>query len=272
MRRFELLVQGFRWPLAISTLENFEACFVQVALKPLAANRADDGIGTSQQRRRVLARTLPARLCHCPQFPDALVVEILRSDFEEGANLEFSVFLLPTINSPTDFTVAELARFSLDVQTFATLPGNSAVQLESRNWDGCLQVAMLQPLYTVWPTLRGRWRMAQSYRVANVLAREECVETIFSFLVPMKYMTLRCAEMHKWLDKRNTAARREEKRRKKRSAENAAQFLLSPKARATPDSPAKASTKAQALAAAAALGELSMQQEIAMVRPPRYAH
>lgn len=36
------------------------------------------------------------------------------------------------------------------------------------------------------PMMRGRWRMAQYYRVGNVLAREETLETIYTFLIPLK--------------------------------------------------------------------------------------
>lgn len=36
------------------------------------------------------------------------------------------------------------------------------------------------------PMMRGRWRMAQYYRVGHVLAREETLETIYTFLIPLK--------------------------------------------------------------------------------------
>lgn len=44
----------------------------------------------------------------------------------------------------------QLARFSIELSRVMSLRGNSAFMLQSQNWDGCLQIALLQPLYTHW--------------------------------------------------------------------------------------------------------------------------
>ena len=117
--QLELLLQGFCWPVDLAVFDNFEACFVQVAVKPFSVHAAaggddDSGWGgsgssgsgggggassssgggggglNSPPRRRVLGRTLPVPLCHNPQFPEALLLELSRSDFD-GSQLDFSV-------------------------------------------------------------------------------------------------------------------------------------------------------------------------------------
>lgn len=76
----------------LGAVDTFEACYVQVALQQYNTP-SGGGQPQREKKRRLLARTLPVPLCQHPQFPEALLLELMRADFDYG-RLEFSVFLV----------------------------------------------------------------------------------------------------------------------------------------------------------------------------------
>ena len=99
--------------------------------------------------------------------------------------------------------------------------------------------------------------MAQSYKVCNLLAREECVETIYTYLVPLLYMKMRRAEIHEWFKRRKEADQRQFNLRTQRDAESVSVILGVPPTKAALDT---AQSTSDGLAAMAALEELSVEQ------------